>query len=526
MRIAAYARYSSENQREASLEDQLRNCRNWCQRQGLPAPVEFTDAAISGSRFDRPGYTRLLEQIHTFDVLLVDDLSRLGRDKDEIGRTVKRLTFAGVRLVGVSDGVDTQRRGHKIDVGLRGLMSELYLDDLAEKTHRGLTGRALSGASAGGLPYGYRVTGTGQRSIDPDQAEVVRRIFREYLDGRSPRQIAAGLNADRIPTARGGTWCMTAIYGDTRRGIGILANPIYVGRQIWNRSRWVKHPETGRRVRQERPASEWIITEHPELAIVDRSTWEAVQARLSGRRQAHYGHPCAKRPGRQPRHLLSGILRCAECGGPLAVVDRYSYGCVAAKDRGTCTSRVRVPRAAAERSILAGIKSDLLSEQAFQLFQRSVTAALRQFAPDDSSIRRHLAAAERERENILRAIRSGIITPSTKAELERAEQEVARLQDELEAVKRYEPATVLPRAREVWRRAVVALEDYARNIPAARDALRELLGESIVVRRNENGDLVAEIAASSAPAHQAQINVVAGAGFGLYLLEPRRIPIR
>jgi len=113
MRIAAYARYSSDAQREVLLEDQLRNCRTWCQRHGMPAPTEYTDAAISGARNDRSDYVRLLADIHHYDVLLVDDLSRLRRDKDEVGKTVKSLTLSGVRLVGVCDGVDTQRRGHR-----------------------------------------------------------------------------------------------------------------------------------------------------------------------------------------------------------------------------------------------------------------------------------------------------------------------------------------------------------------------------------------------------------------------------
>jgi len=257
VRTAAYARFSTELQSAASLEDQLRNVRTFCDRQGWPCPVVYTDSAISGSREDRPSYRALLRDAGDgrFDVVLVDDLSRLSRDKDECGKIIKRLTFAGVRVIGVSDGVDTAAKGHKVNAGLRGLMSELYLDDLAEKTHRGLTGRALAGASAGGLPFGYRVAGTGQRSIDVDQAAVVRRIFADYIAGRSPRTIAADLNRERVPSTRGGSWGLSAIYGDVRRGTGILANPIYVGRQIWNRSKFVKHPDSGRRLRKERPES-------------------------------------------------------------------------------------------------------------------------------------------------------------------------------------------------------------------------------------------------------------------------------
>jgi DNA invertase Pin-like site-specific DNA recombinase len=518
MRTAAYARYSSDSQREASLEDQLRNIRALCERHGWPEPVVYTDAAISGARSDRPGYRKLLADAHRFDVILVDDQSRLSRDSIEVAKTIKRLTFAGVRLIGVSDGVDTQRKGHKVETGLRGLMSELYLDDLAEKTHRGLTGRALAGSSAGGLPYGYRITAVGQRAIDEAQAVVVRRIFAEYLAGSTARAIAAGLNRDGIPSARGGTWAMTAIHGDARRGIGILVNPIYVGRPIWNRSHWIKHPETGRRVRQERPASEWVHQHHPELAIVTDEVWEAAQARISRKSVPTRGKAGAGRP---MRHLLSGILRCEDCGGPLVVVDAYNYGCSTAKDRGTCSSKLRLSRADTEHAMLAGIRQDFLSEDAFQRYVRALTAAVKRAAPDAEAAKRRLADAQREVENIMAAIRAGIITPSTKQALEQAEAAVRGAQRELDGMRGAQPAAIVPRARERWQRMVDALGEKSRNLPAARAAVVDLLGERVVVR-NENGNPVAEVAAS----HHSQIGVVAGAGSVLYLREPVRIPLR
>lgn len=519
MRVAAYARYSSDQQREASLEDQLRNCRAYCTRMGWQAPEVFRDAAISGSRTDRPAYRQLLERAVEFDVILVDDLSRLGRDSAEVQGAVKRLRFAGVRLVGISDGVDTSQKGHKVNVGLRGLMGELYLDDLADKTHRGLTGRALAGASAGGLPYGYRRGATvGERLIDPGQAEVVRRIFADYIAGASPRAITAALNREGIPTARTRngrpcTWAPTAIHGDTKRGIGILANPIYVGRQIWNRSRWIKHPDTGRRVRQERPESEWITTEHPELAIVDRQTWDAVQARLqrrSGRGQGRRG------PGRPIRNLLSGLLRCPECGGPIVVVDATAYGCSTAKERRTCSNRLRLPRGHAERAVLKGVQEQLLTEEAFEAFRRAYAAAAAQLRPDETLLRRRLADAERVHQNVMTAIREGIITPSTKAELQRAEAEIAAAQVDLAAARRATPTRLVPQLRARWDEIVQALANRARNLPAAQEALRTLIGGGALI--TENGATSLEIA-------PFQIAMVAGAGFGHHLgdQEPIRI---
>lgn len=508
MRTAAYARYSTELQSSASIDDQLRNVRGFCDRMGWAAPVVYQDAALSGSRNDRPGYLSLLRDAARFDVILVDDLSRLSRDSVEAQQQVRRLRFQGVRVVAVTDGIDTNDKGHKLGVGLRGLMGELYLDDLRDKTHRGLAGRALTGSSAGGLPYGYRVTSVGLREPDEAQAAVVRRIFDAYLAGFTAREIAAELNRELVLSPRGGTWAMSAIHGDTRRGIGILANPIYVGRQVWNRSRWVKHPDSGRRVRQERPASEWVTTEHPELAIVELAAWDAVQRRLRGQSRN------TGTKGRPPKHLLSGLLRCGDCGGPMVAVDRYRYGCAAAKDRGICQNKVRVARTAAESALLAGVKAELLSDDAFRRFQKAAAAKIKAGAHNADAIKRKLADAQRVRDNVMQAIRVGIITPSTKAELERAE--LAISQAERELAEHRPPAQLLPHARQVWQRMIENLSGEVRSTPKARETLRAMLGTVTV--KTENGAPFAEIA-------PCQITMVAGAGSVRYLTAPVRIPL-
>ncbi|MCK5770898.1 recombinase family protein, partial [Algiphilus sp.] len=505
MRIAAYARYSSDQQRESSIEDQLRNVAAHCERMGWAEPMVYTDSAISGARKDRPGYTQLLADAGRFDVLVVDDLSRLSRDSAELTMAMRRLRFGGVRVVGVSDGVDTERKSHKAEVGLRGLMGEMYLDDLAEKTHRGLSGRALAGASAGGLPYGYTVTSTGERAIHPEQAQVVRRIFADYLAGNSPRAIAAALNAEGVPTGRRGKWSNTTIYGDRRRGIGILVNPMYAGRLVWNRSQWIKHPETGRRVRRERPESEWIIHERPELAIIDRETWDAVQARMRGAGRATQAKGNGGK-GRPNKHLLSGLMRCGNCGGPMVIIDRYRYGCTHAKERGTCAAPVRVAKRAVEDAVLQGVREDLLTEERFQQFADAARQAIGQQAPDLTALERAMHDAERERDNIMTAIRQGIITSTTRSEMLAAEDRVEQAKQTLAEAQAYQPAQLLPRAREVWRRLTAELSDVSRDEHAAREALQELLGE--ITLRDENGELHAELGAQA-----GQINVVAGAGF-------------
>lgn|SRR5690606_1435613 len=199
MHTAAYLRYSSDQQREASIRDPLRNIEIYCERHGWEKPMVFQDEALSGARNDCPGYRAFIEAVRDrqFEVLLVDDLSRLSRDHIESAQAVHLLKFLGVRLIGVSDGLDTARNGYKLETSVRGLMAELYLDDLAEKTHRGLMGQALDGYSAGGLTYDYRTVPDGERGrrleIDPEQADIIREIFRRYAEGWSCQRIVADL---------------------------------------------------------------------------------------------------------------------------------------------------------------------------------------------------------------------------------------------------------------------------------------------------------------------------------------------
>ena len=502
-----YARYSSSNQRAASIEDQLRDNFALAARLGLGEPMIYTDSEISGERRDRPGYVRLLRdaQAALFQVLIVWDLKRLSRAED-LPQLLARFRFWGVRVI-TCDGFDSDQEGADIRGWVDGMIGNKYLRDLAKATHRGLTGRAMEGASAGGLPFGYMVTTTGKRAIRTDQAEIVCRIYDEYIAGKSARAIAAGLNDDQVPAPRGTTWAASAVRPDYKRGIGILANPIYKGEQVWNRSHWIKHPETGLRIRQERPREEWIIRQHPDLAIIDRATWDAAKRRAEGnsiRMPAGMGRPA--------RHLLSGILRCGACGGPMVSIDRYRYGCARAKESGVCTSRLRFPRETAERALLAGITRELLSDEAFRVFQREVQAAIKRSAPDIDALQRALAKAKTEHGHVMAAIKAGILTPSTKAELEACEAAVIAAEDALAKARGAQPGRILPAARAVWERMARDLHNHARDMEAARSALRGLIGSAIPVHANENGDPVAVVADSS-----EQISVVAGAGFALSL---------
>jgi DNA invertase Pin-like site-specific DNA recombinase len=242
MKVALYARYSSDNQRDASIADQLRLCREFAARQGWTVVEEFTDHAISGATLLRSGFQALMRDAlnRRFDVVLAESLDRFSRDQEDTAGLFKRLTFAGVNIVTLAEGDITH-----LHIGFKGTMNALFLKDLAEKTHRGLRGRVEAGKAGGGLCYGYRVvrtmTGTtvstGEREIEPAEAAVVDRIFREFVGGRSPKQIAKTLNQHGVAGPFGGKWSPSALHGHAKRGTGILNNELYVGRMVWNRLR-------------------------------------------------------------------------------------------------------------------------------------------------------------------------------------------------------------------------------------------------------------------------------------------------
>jgi len=286
IRVALYARYSSDHQSAASIEDQVRICREQAAREKWQIVEAYHDAALSGANVTlRPGIQRLLQdaQAGRFDLVLAEALDRISRDQADVAILFKHLKFAGVRIMTLAEGDISE-----LHVGLKGTMNALFLKDLAAKTHRGLRGRVEKGKAGGGLCYGYDVVKTlnaegeavrGERQINPAEAAIIRRIFRAFAAGSSPKAIAADLNHDGIPGPNGKAWGDTTIRGHVCRGTGIVNNELYAGVLVWNRLRYVKNPATGKRVSRINPETDWVRTEVPALRIVDDALWQAARQR-------------------------------------------------------------------------------------------------------------------------------------------------------------------------------------------------------------------------------------------------------
>jgi site-specific DNA recombinase len=487
MRAAIYARFSSDLQSETSIEDQARLCRSRADVLRVEVDRLFSDQAVSGSTpvAARPGGRELLEAALAgrFSVLILEGLDRLSRDSVEQETIVRRLEHRGVRIVGVSDGYDSDLGARKLVRGVRGLLNELYLDDLRAKTHRGLVGQVERGFHAGGLSFGYRsvaVDGGHRLEVDAEQADVVRSIFARYAEGWSCQRIAADLNARGVRGPRG-TWSVSALFGSPRKGSGVLNNELYCGRYIWNRSRWTTHPETGRRERVDRPRSEWRVEERPELRIVDKATWSAVRDRFESPRREGGG----RGRGGAPTTLFAGILRCGRCGGAMVKIDARSYGCAARKDRGTSVcAGMRVRIADLEQTVVGYLAAELSSPEVvarIEAMARGIASERR--GKPEAAVRE--AALRREIGNLVGAIAAAGTSPALSARLAETEKELGCLE---------RSASISPLPTSIPRRVRAMLTDLTsalrRDVDSGRTAIRAAVGDLRLVEAG--GELFAE----------------------------------
>lgn len=513
-RVALYARYSSDNQREASIEDQLRLCREQAGREHWRVTGTYQDAAISGaSTVLRPGIQQLVRdaQRGAFTIVLAEALDRISRDQADVATLYKHLKFAGVRIVTLAEGEISE-----LHVGLKGTMNALFLKDLAMKTHRGLRGRVEKGKAGGGLCYGYNVVKQfdancepvrGDREIVPEEANTIRRIFREFASGKSPKAIAAGLNRDGVPGPLGRAWGDTSIRGHRTRGTGIVNNELYAGVLVWNRQRFVKDPATGKRVSRANPESAWVRTEVVHLRIVDEELWNAVRARQKQIAAIVGPNPASSREGRmkrlhlakRPVALLSGLLVCGCCGGKFGIITTNRFGCLNHHRRSTCDNNRTITRDNIEARVLTGLKERLISSKA-------VAEAVRAYAEEMNLLnharraqtatdQKALARVEKAIAGIMAAIEDGLYQPSMKARMDELERQKAEIAASLVEVPADLP-DVHPNIANVYRlrveRFTEALDDAEGGRQAA-EALRSLIGTVVLTPGRKRGEVHAEL---------------------------------
>lgn len=518
-RAAIYARYSTDLQSDRSIDDQVALCRGWCAREGVVVVGVHADRArSSASRHGRPGLMEAVEAARAgqVDMIVTEALDRISRSQEDLAWVYNRVRFAGAELRAVHDG-----QADVIQIGLRGIMGEMFLADLKHKIRRGMAGVVREGRNAGGKAYGYRpVSGKpGALEIVPHEAAVVRRIHEAYLAGQSPRTIAGALNADGILPPRGARWNASTLTGSAARGYGILRNPLYAGRIVWNRIHMVRDPETGRRVSRDNPPTEWQEVAAPDLAIVPGEVFAGVQERLAAR-----GGALRYKPTRV-RRIFSGLLRCGCCGAGIAIqrtAGTKVWGrCARWAESRTCENRTSVRIDRIEEAVLAGLADELRDPVYIRAYvaeyhaarQSEAATRRRDQAGLDRAAAQAQAAYDRAHDLYVRGVTDG---PEAEARL-RALLDATRAAKTAAAAEPPEgPITLHPAAA---RRYIEALADFGAAMGAeAAQRLRELVAEVIVTPADRGHTVsvkghIAALMAAAAPATSRGV-VVAEARFG------------
>ena len=505
IRAAIYARFSSENQRPESIEDQVFMCRKAVNERAFVVLDEhvYTDEAESGASWTRPGLDRLCESArnHRFDVVVIDDLSRLARDSYLMTRLLLDFQYEGIRVVSVADGVDTADPHSKLLAQLHGIFNEQYLQGLRDKTMRGLIGQKQRGLILAEAGFGYRSYSVGavrydkagrarpeghKARIDPDEAAVVLRIFEEYAAGESVSGIVRRLNREAVPgryrSSKG--WSTGSV---TR----ILDQEKFIGVWTWNKGGKRRDPRTGRQCSYEKPESEWIVFHDESLRIVPQALWERVRARRAtargvwpgGKGRRGFSKDQGGRVQVFPEHLLSGAMVCGECGRSIVLVsgkgDGY-YGCASGRNEG-CDNRVKIPRLLAEKIIVDAVQQRLADPSAIQyVFNRLQKEVARLYSDVPETLRRkkaQLGNERRRRDNLVNFVAEGKQSAAIRERLAQTEQKVSSLEVQIQELTRTSRGFRVPSLRTIERRCANLRALLDSRVEQSALVLRELLGK-------------------------------------------------
>lgn len=412
VRAAVYARHSSTKQNARSCDEQIDRVRFMLGRGEVESRLHpgrriellpewmIKDEAISGRSAAREGYQVLTDMLNSrkcpFEIIIVDDLTRLNRDLGNSLQLYQLAQFAGVEIVSVSDRLSSADPNARTFFTVKGMVGEMSNDAHAERTLRGMEMKIVAGFSCGDTPYGYKSQATriaieGSREvprdfkilIDEEKAKIVRRIFTLFAEGHGRSAICRILNAEKIPwpgfyykMPKGSGWSTTSV-------LTILTSQKYIGVWRWKKTKYLLNPQSGQKIQQQRPEREWIapqVADREDLRIVSQRLWNRVQQTFE---QIHACHETHGHWGRfrssVPLHMLSGLLKCSTCGGNMIVASGSKggfYGCFEACRKGTCSNKRMIRRVRLEKAIIEHLTSYLAEPELFTLAAQHYNRAM------------------------------------------------------------------------------------------------------------------------------------------------------
>ena len=415
-RAVVYARYSSHNQREESIEGQLRVCHQYAERMGLEIIREYTDSAISGRTDNRPAFQQMMAEAPRlkYELVLVYKLDRFARNRYVSATHKNKLKKLGIRVVSATETISDGADGVLMESILEGF-AEYYSVNLSENVRRGMTENALHCKSNGAPPLGYTVK-DGSYVIEPIGAKAVQIIFDQYQKGEKIRDIVAFLNEQGFKTRNGTEFKANSLHR-------ILSNKKYMGVYIF--------------------ADHEVEDGMP--AIVSKEQFEAVQSMLEARR---------RKPGRgkaMEEYLLSGKIFCGTCGSPMigmsgtsktGEIYRY-YACGKKRRSGAAACpKTAEKKEDIEAMVLAYICDKVLTDDVIHELAERCYAQLDEECADKSRLaiyEQRLNDTDIKIGNILKAIEAGIFTPATKDRLEALEAERSELECQVVAERLKKP---------------------------------------------------------------------------------------
>ena len=396
MNAVIYARYSSDSQREESIEGQLRECREYAERNNMTIVGTYIDRALSAKTADRPEFQHMIKDSakELFEIVLVWKLDRFSRDRYDSAHYKHILKKNGVKVISAKEHISEGPEGIILEAMLEGY-AEFYSAELSEKIHRGQKENALKGKNnGGGVPLGYLLDKKAQKLvIDPTTAPLVVEVFEKYADGKSVRSIVEDFNARGLKTKRGQPFNINSFSS-------LLKNRKYIGEYRYQD----------------------VVIEGGVPAIVPEDLFNRVQERMEKNRHA----PAMAKA--KEDYLLTTKLFCGKCermmvgesGKSHTGAMHYYYKCSGAKRLKDCDKKA-VRKDWIERVVVRLTMQRVMDEEKINRLIDAILVMQEQEDTTTPALRSQLAETESSIGNILKAIEQGIFTPSTKQRLDELE---------------------------------------------------------------------------------------------------------
>lgn len=422
-RAVVYARFSSDNQRDESIDAQLRAINEYADKNNIKIVNQFIDRAKSATSDKRPEFQNMIKFCEAdttgISMVIVHKLDRFSRDKYDSAMYKQKLKVKGIRVVSVLENLDNSPESLILESVIEG-MAQYYSANLAREVAKGQRENGLRAMHNGGdAPLGYDVTNDKRYAINKEEAQAVKIIFDMYVNGYSYSNIIDKLNDLGYKTKRGNKFGKNSLHG-------ILSNEKYTGVYVFNKTqrKGINGKRNGHKQKSE---DEIIKVEGGMPQIIGKDIFIQAQEMMQKRKKAPGSHKAIT------LYLLTGIIKCGECGHAIQGnkrKDKYgndyiSYRCGCRKQKRDCKNK-EIKREYLEEFVLTELEEHVLNDNAIPALSKELNERLKTKSNDNhemlNNLRNKLDKVNKEIENILTAIMSGIMNSMLKDKLDELEQ--------------------------------------------------------------------------------------------------------